>query len=118
MSYKLRSRKSTSDTLDNSSTNSSTSSARLSAPDTPPASLIKPVDENCQNSDYLGKLLKVYEDQVQMLKDEMNRKDDMIFDLLQIINSCNGKKASDSNNLCIEKNNRIQDRFACIRFTS
>ena len=109
MSYQLRSRKSISDTLDNSSTNTSTSSDRLAAPDTPPASLIKPVDENCQNNDYLGKLLKVYEDQVQMLKDEMNRKDDMIFDLLQIINSCNGKKASDSNNLYIRENHIIQD---------
>ena len=106
MAYKLRSRKSTSDTFDNSST--STSSDTLAAPDTPPVSLMKPIDENSHNSDYLGKLLKVYEDQIQMLKDEMNRKDDIIFDLLQIINSCNGNKASDSNNLCRE-NHMIQD---------
>ena len=59
MSYKLRSRKSTSDTLDNLSM--STSSDRLAAPDTPPGNLMKPIDENC-HSDYLGKLLKVYED--------------------------------------------------------
>ena len=106
MAYKLRSRKSTSDTFDNSST--STSSDTLAAPDTPPVSQMKPIDENSHNSDYLGKLLKVYEDQIQMLKDEMNRKDDIIFDLLQIINSCNGNKASDSNNLCRE-NHMIQD---------
>ena len=105
MSYKLRSRKSTSDTFDNSST--STSSDTLAAPDTPLVSQMKPIDENSHNSDYLGKLLKVYEDQIQMLKDEMNRKDDIIFDLLQIINSCNGNKASDSN-LCRE-NHMIQD---------
>ena len=82
MSYKLRSRKSTSDTLDNLSM--STSSDRLAAPVTLPESLMKPIDENCHNSDYLAKLLKVYEDQIQMLKDEMNRKDDMIFDLRQV----------------------------------
>jgi hypothetical protein len=72
---------------------------------------MKPIDENSHNSDYLGKLLKVYEDQIQMLEDKMNRKDDIIFDLLQIINSCNGNKASDSNNLCRE-NHMIQDKIA------
>ena len=83
MSYKLRSRKSTSDTLDNAKR--STLSNRLAAPDRPLESLIKPVDENCENSDYLGKLLKVYEDHVQMLKHEMNRNEDIIIDILQII---------------------------------
>ena len=62
MSYKLTARKSTRDTLDNSSRSTSTLSDRLEATDTLPVSLIKPVDENCQNNDYLGKLLKVYED--------------------------------------------------------
>ena len=44
-----------------------------------------------------------------MLKEKMNRTDDIIFYLLQIINSCNGNKASDSNNLCIRKNHTIPD---------
>ena len=44
-----------------------------------------------------------------MLKDEMSRKEDIIFYLLQIINSCNENKASDIDNLSIREIRIIQD---------
>ena len=52
----------------------------------------KPTDN--LNDRYLGQLFHVYEDQVKTLKSELSKKDDIIFDLIQIINSRENKNSS------------------------
>ena len=52
----------------------------------------KPADN--LNDRYLEQLFHVYEDQVKTLESELSKKDDIIFDLTQIINSRESKNST------------------------
>ena len=63
-----------------------------------------PCSKDCTSEFYIGKLLHVYEEQIKTLKDELDKKDNIIFDMLQIINSSKERKIFDFNERQVREN--------------
>ena len=87
MAAGTRSKKNLSEVLDNPNN-------KPPVPDMPLFCFEKQKPADNLNDRYLGQLFHVYEDQVKTLKSELSKKDDIIFDLIQIINSRENKNSS------------------------